>query len=680
MSDNPLLSDSTLPLFSKIRPEHIVPAIDQRLAECRRAVAEVVEQHRDGHPTWASFVEPIDLAEDALERSWSPVGHLNAVVNSPELREAYDACLPKLSDYTTEMGQNADLYRLTLALRDSDEYAKLDTAQQRSIENNLREFRLSGIGLDQEKQQRFKAIEQRLSELTSRFEQNLLDATNAWTQLVTDESELSGLPESAMAMMKQAAMAEGQEGWLVTLQPPCYIAIMTYADNRALREKIYRAFNTRASELETDAEGRDNGPLMDEILALRQEKAEPLGFANYAEYSLDSKMAETPEEVVDFLEQLVDKSKPRAEEEFEALKRFAAEQGGDELQAWDVPYYSEKRQQAEYQLDQEALKPWFPAPQVIRGLFEVVERLYGLKIEQKEGVETWHEDVTFYVIQDRDGQPRGQFYLDLYARKNKRGGAWMDVCTSRYRKPGGLQQPTAYLTCNATPPLEGKPALLTHDEVITLFHEFGHGLHHMLTRVDVPAVSGISGVEWDAVELPSQFMENWCWEREALDLFARHYESDEPLPEEQYQRMVAARNFQSAMMMVRQLEFSLFDFLLHRDYQSGETRIQAVLDQVRERVAVIQPPSDNRFQNGFSHIFAGGYAAGYYSYKWAEVLSADAFSRFEEEGIFNQQTGREFLQRILEQGGARPARELFVDFRGREPSIDPLLRHTGLAA
>ncbi|EDY87291.1 oligopeptidase A [gamma proteobacterium HTCC5015] len=680
MSENPLLTNSTLPLFSQIRAEHVVPAIKQRLDECRQTVDAVIRAHADKAPTWDSFVEPLDLAEDALERSWSPVGHLNSVMNSEALREAYDQCLPLLSEYATEMGQHEGLFKLTQALVDSKEFEGYSQAQKRSLENSLRGFRLSGIALDKDKQQRFKAIEQSLSELSSKFEQNLLDATNDWSMLIEDPDQLSGLPESALGLMAQSAKAEDKSGWLLTLQPPCYIAVMTYADNRELRETLYRAFNTRASSLEKNGGERDNAPIIDQILALRHEKAQLLGFANYAEYSLDTKMAESPDEVSEFLEQLVTKSRPQAQNEFEALQSFASEQGQSSLKAWDVPYWSEKRQQAEYQLDQEALKPWFPAMNVIQGLFDVVERLYGLHIREQQGVSVWHDDVTFYDIVDGEGQKRGQFYLDLYARKDKRGGAWMDVCSSRYKKPNGLQYPVAYLTCNATPAIEGKPALLTHDEVITLFHEFGHGLHHMLTQVDVPGVSGISGVEWDAVELPSQFMENWCWEREALDLFARHYETNEPLPEAQYQRMIAAKNFQSAMMMVRQLEFSLFDFYLHRDYQVGETDVQSVLDEVRQRVAVVQPPSDNRFQNGFSHIFAGGYAAGYYSYKWAEVLSADAYSRFEEEGIFNRDTGRDFLHHVLEQGGAVSAKDLFVAFRGREPSIDPLLRHSGLAA
>ncbi|PIE36930.1 MAG: oligopeptidase A [Gammaproteobacteria bacterium] len=684
MNSNPLTHLSRLPRFAEIQPEHIEPAISDWLAQCRAKVDAVVAAHADKAPSWESFIQPLELIEDQLERAWSPVSHLNAVMNSEALRSAYDACLPKLSEYATDMGQNKDLFRLTQALVGSADFADLTQAQQKTLENSLRSFKLGGIDLPAAQQKRYGEIQQRLSELGSRFEQNLLDTSNAWKKPISEAAELAGLPESALAMAKQAAEADEDctAPYLLNLQIPCYLAVMTYADNRELRETLYRAYNTRASEL-ADNPDWDNSAIIEETLALRHELAQLLGFASYADKSLATKMANSPGEVIDFLSELAAKSKPTAEKEFAELQAFAREQGAETLNAWDVPYYSEKLQQARYQISQETLKPWFPAPRVIQGLFDIVHRLYGIRIDKVEGVDVWHKDVQFFAIHDADGLKRGEFYLDLYARQHKRGGAWMDVCASRFNKAGELQTPVAYLTCNATPPLGDKPALLTHDEVITLFHEFGHGLHHMLTQVDYPAVSGISGVEWDAVELPSQFMENWCWEREALDLFARHYETDEPLPEALFQNMLAAKNFQSAMQMVRQLEFSLFDFRLHLEFDpdwdaSQGNRTQTVLDEVRQQVAVVTPPAFNRFQNGFSHIFAGGYAAGYYSYKWAEVLSADAFAKFEENGIFDSATGQDFLHHILEQGGSQDAMTLFINFRGRKPSIEPLLRHCGL--
>lgn len=686
MSSNPLQNLARLPRFSDIQPEHVEPAITDWLEQCRATVKQVVADHANKTPTWESFIQPLELIEDQLERAWSPVSHLNSVMNSEALRNAYDACLPHLSEYGTEMGQNKDLFNLTKALMDSDEFADLSQAQKKTLENSMRGFQLSGIDLPEDKQKRYGEIQQRLSELGSKFEQNLLDTTNAWKKPIANAADLSGLPESAVAMAQQAADTDEavSEPYLLNLQIPCYLAVMTYADNRELREQMYRAYNTRASEA-GKAEW-DNTPIIEETLALRHELAQLLGFDSYADKSLATKMANSPQEVVEFLNELAEKSKPAAQKEFEELKAFAKEAGAEELKAWDVPYYGEKLQQARYQISQETLKPWFPAPKVIQGLFDIVSRLYGVSIKKVEGVDVWHDDIEFFEIHDADGLKRGEFYLDLYARQHKRGGAWMDVCASRFDKAGELQTPVAYLTCNSTPPIGDKPALLTHDEVITLFHEFGHGLHHMLTQVNFPSVSGISGVEWDAVELPSQFMENWCWEREALDLFARHYETDEPLPEDLFQKMLAAKNFQSAMQMVRQLEFSLFDFRLHHEFDSNwdevsqGNRTQTVLDEVRQQVAVVTPPNFNRFQNGFSHIFAGGYAAGYYSYKWAEVLSADAFSKFEENGIFDRPTGEAFLQAVLERGGSQDAMELFVEFRGRKPSIDPLLRHCGLAA
>ncbi len=676
---NPLLEMEGLPPFRHILPEHVEPAIDTVLAGNRARLQELLTQQ--GPATWDSLVQPLEEMEDRLGRIWSPVNHMNSVVNSEPLREAYNACLPKLSDYATEMGQNRRLWEAFRAIAEGPEYPALEPARRKVIDNALRDFRLAGVDLPPDRQQRYREIQQRLARLTSKFEENLLDATQAWSRQITDERQLAGLPESARAQARQTAQQRGLEGWLFTLEFPSYYAVMTYADDAGLRREIYEAYVTRASDQGPHAGKWDNGPVMEEILALRHELARLLGYANYAERSLATKMAPTPERVMGFLHDLAERSLGQAREELAELQRFARERYGvAELAAWDISYYSEKLRQERYAISEEDLRPYFPEDRVLPGLFEVVRRLYGLQIRLLEGIESWHDDVRFYEIRDREGRLRGQFYLDLYARPNKRGGAWMDVCISRMRRADGtLQIPVAYLTCNLTPPVGDAPALFTHDEVITLFHEFGHGLHHMLTTVDQASISGISGVAWDAVELPSQFMENWCWQREALDLIAGHYQTGVRLPDQLFDRMSAARNFQSGMQMVRQLELSLFDFRLHLEYDPGAgPRIQQILDQVRAEVAVIRPPVYNRFQHGFAHIFAGGYAAGYYSYKWAEVLSSDAFARFEEEGIFNRETGLQFLEAVLEQGGARDPMELFREFRGRDPEIDALLRHSGI--
>ncbi len=675
--NNPLLEMEGLPAFSKIKPELIEPAIDQLLAENREAVKRLLESGQVHD--WKNLVEPLELLDDRLSRAWSPVSHMNSVVNNDALRKAYNACLPKLSDYATEMGQNSalcDAYKAVAANREG-----LDAAQNKLLDNALLDFHLSGVDLPAEKKQRFKEISQALSQLTTKFEENLLDATNAWSKLITDESELAGLPDSALALAAQTArQRDHQEGWLLTLDFPSYLPVMTYADNRELRREVYQAYATRASDQGPLAGEWDNTEVMEQIIALRHEQAQLLGFANYAERSLARKMARTTDEVMHFLNDLATRSRPQAQRELDALLAYAEQKHGmTELQAWDVGYYAEKLRHERYDISQEMLKPYFPETRVIPGMFAVVERLYGINITEIDGVDSWHPDVRFYEIRDHDNRLRGQFYLDLYARPKKRGGAWMDDCASRFVTDAVDQIPVAYLTCNFSPPVDGDPSLLTHDEVETLFHEFGHGLHHLLTRIDYPAVAGISGVAWDAVELPSQFMENWCWEKEALDLISGHVKTGEPIPDDLYRRMKEAKNFQSAMMMVRQLEFSLFDFRIHLEYDPAKGgRIYEILDQVRELVAVIRPPAWNRFPHGFSHIFAGGYAAGYYSYKWAEVLSADAFSLFEERGIFDTEAGRAFLHEILEQGGSKDAMELFVAFRGREPEIEPLLRHSGI--
>ncbi len=673
--NNPLLKSNELPPFSHILPEHVRPAIESIVADNEQAIAALLASGRG--KDWTSLQEPLDALDDRLSQAWSPVGHMNAVVNSEDLRAVYNDCLPLLSEYSTRIGQNRQLFDAYQALADSAEFGQLNSAQQKVINDTLRDFRLAGVALDDAKKARYGEIKKQLSELSSKYSDNVLDATMAWTKLITDESELSGLPESALAGAKQLATAREQDGWLLNLDFPSYFPVMTYCDNRDLRKEVYTAYVTRASDQGPNAREFDNSNNITQILRYRQELAELLGFANYAEYSLARKMAESPEKVVAFLQDLVQRSKPQAEKELNELKAFARDEFGvTELEAWDIGYYGEKLRQQRYTISQEELRPWFPAEKAIAGMFTVVNRLFGVEFEAVSDVDTWHKDVRFFNI-TRNGEVIGRFYLDLFAREHKRGGAWMDVCRSRWQRDGKLQLPVAYLTCNFTPPVGDKPALLTHNEVVTLFHEFGHGLHHMLTKVDYAAVSGISGVAWDAVELPSQFMENWCWEKEGLAIISGHYETGEPLPEAMLNKLLAAKNFQSAMAMVRQLEFSLFDFKLHKEYRE-DIDVRALLDDVRQQVSVVIPPAFNRFQNSFNHIFSGGYAAGYYSYIWAEVLSADAFSRFEEEGIFNQATGESFLHEILEKGGSAEPMELFVNFRGREPQIDALLRHSGI--
>jgi len=675
---NPLLELEGLPPFSKILPDHVVPAIDQILSESREQVAALADAADP--PTWANFIEPLEEIDDRLSRAWSPVSHMNSVVNSDALREAYNSCLPKLSDYATEMGHNEVLYRKYRTVAESGE--RFDPAQRKLLENALRDFHLAGVDLPPERKERFKAISQELSRLASTFEENLLDATNAWSRQITNEADLAGLPESAVGLAKQTAEQRGVEGWVLTLDLPSYFPVITYSENRALRRELYEAYATRASDQGPHAGRWDNGETMEQILALRHELAELLGFQDYAARSLATKMARSADEVVAFLSDLAARSLPQARRDLEEVREFArSEHGFDNLQAWDIPHYSEKLRQHRYRISQEELRPYFPETRVLPGLFAVAERLFGIRIREVKGVDVWHPDVRFFEIADASGDPVGGFYLDLYARPKKRGGAWMDGCADRLSTSRRQQLPAAYLVCNFSPPVGERPALFTHDEVQTLFHEFGHGLHHLLTRVDYPPVAGINGVPWDAVELPSQFLENWCWEREALGLIAGHWETAEALPDELFRRMTAARNFQSAMQMVRQLEFALFDFRLHREYDpSRGGRIYEVLTEVRDQVAVVKPPAFNRFAHGFSHIFAGGYAAGYYSYKWAEVLSADAFSLFEERGIFDGATGRAFREHILAQGGSAEAMDLFVAFRGREPKIDALLRHNGIAA
>ncbi|GGP96631.1 oligopeptidase A [Shewanella ulleungensis] len=677
---NPLLNSAALPEFSKIKPEHIQPAVEQAIAKCRETIDVLLATN--SQYTWDNLIAPLEEVDDELSKAWSPVSHMNSVVSSDALRDAHDACLPLLSDYGTYVGQHQGLYEAYKSIHQSADFAELTQAQKKVIEQSLLDFELSGIGLDDGQKARYGEIVKRLSELTSNFSNQLLDATEAWTKLITDEADLAGLPESAVAAAKAMAEAKELKGWLFTLDFPSYLPVMTYSENRELREECYRAFVTRASDQGPNAGEFDNTDNMNEIVALRHELANLLGFASYADKSLATKMAESPEQVLGFLNELGQRSKGQAATELAELRAFAKEHYDvSEMASWDLSFYAEKLQQHKYEVSQEILRPYFPENKVLSGLFFTVNKLFGLTINEQKGVDTWHKDVRFFDIFDADNVHRGSFYLDLYARSGKRGGAWMDDCRGRRITSTGLQKPVAYLTCNFNGPVDGKPALFTHDEVTTLFHEFGHGIHHMLTKVDVGGVSGINGVPWDAVELPSQFMENWCWQEEALAEISGHYETGEPLPKALLDKMLAAKNFQSGMMMVRQLEFSLFDFRMHHEFDPAKgVDIQGILDEVRSQIAVLTPPSFNRFQHGFAHIFAGGYAAGYYSYKWAEVLSADAFSRFEDEGIFNPETGKSFLNNILEMGGSEEPMELFKRFMGREPNTDALLRHSGIAA
>jgi oligopeptidase A len=649
---NLLSSFTGLPPFSAIEPAMVLPAVEQALAACRQNIETAVATTP---VSWQSLITNTEETSDHLSRLWSPVSHLNSVLSSAELREAYESCLPLLSDFSTWVGQHEGLYQAYLALSQGAEYQQLTSAQQKVIQNALRDFKLSGIGLSDDKKQRYGEIQSRLSDLSSTFSNNCLDATQAWFKHITDEAQLAGLPEDAKLAAAEAAQSRELSGFVFTLEFPSYIAVMTYADDAALRQEMYQAYCTRASDQGPTAGQFDNSAIIEETLALKHELAQLLDFNNAAEESLATKMAESPAQVLAFLTDLAKRARPQAQQDLAQLTDFARSNFGvDQLNAWDTAYFSEKLKMATYAISDEVLRPYFPEHRVVSGLFSVLQQVFGITVTERAGVDVWHPDVKFYDITDQAGELRGSFYLDLYARAKKRGGAWMDDCQGRRIKAdGSLQRPVAYLTCNFNKPVGGKPALFTHDEVVTLFHEFGHGLHHMLTKVDASAVAGISGVPWDAVELPSQFMENWCWAPEALQLISGHYETGEPLPQDLLDKMLAAKNFQSALFLVRQLEFALFDFRVHADY--------------------------NRFQHSFSHIFAGGYGAGYYSYLWAEVLSADAFGRFEEEGVFNRKTGADFLQCILERGGSAEPMELFKAFRGREPSNAALLRHMGIA-
>ena len=679
MNQNPLLEESALPRFSAIRPDHVQPAIDAVLAEYRKQVDALVA---DPAPrTFANTMLPQEALENRVEHIWTPVSHLHAVADTPALRAVYAKAEEAISDFGAELGQNRGLFAAVKAVADDAQFHRLPRAARTLVEHGLRDFRLAGVALEEPARTRFRDISNALTRLGTEFEEAVLDATQAWTESA-DEAALAGLPETDRELMREAAREAGKDGYLVTLKPPSVQAVLTWADNRGLRERVYAAYHTRASDQGPDAGRFDNSTRIEEMLALRHEAARLLGFANAVEESLATKMAATPARVLEFLHDLVRRAKPVAERELFELREFAkSELGIADLQPWDVGYASEKLRLRKFSLSEEDLKPYFPLPSVLDGLFAIVARAFGASLRERAGVDVWHPDVRFYDVLDASGKTIAGCYVDLYARTGKRGGAWMDVCRSRFRADGATQLPIAYLTCNFAPPTSTRPSLLTHDDATTLFHEFGHGLHHLLTEVDYPSVAGIDGVEWDAVELPSQFMENFCWQREALNLFARHWQTGAALPEELFQRMLAARHFHAGLFLVRQLEYALFDFRLHLEFDPARgARTLDVLADVRREVAVIQPPPWQRMPYSFTHIFGGGYAAGYYSYLWAELLSADAFARFEESGIFNAAAGAAFRDNILAVGGSRPALESFVEFRGREPNADALLRSYGLMA
>ncbi len=675
---NPLLAITELPKFSSILPEHVSEAIDFVLAKNR---SQIVQLQNLKEITWESLCLVSEAMANELERVWSPVSHLNSVMSTVEFRKTHDENLLKISEYSTELGQNAALYRAWKSLKESSSFCNFDRYQQRIVRLKLREFRLSGVALNDPNKKRFAQISIALAQLSSTFEAQVLDATDAWTKSVSLD-QLRGLPDDAIALCRELAIETEQDAWVISLQFPIYYAVITYAEDRSLREEIYHAYVTRASNQGPNAGKWDNSSLIEEIVALRHEMANLLGFSNYSELSLETKMANSSSEVFDFLHSLLDEAKPRALQEIKELEAYALRKINiSTLSAWDINFLSEKLKHEHSVVSDQDLKPYFQLSSVLTGLFSTVRTLYGITISPRESVDRWHPDVRFYDVADQHGTLIAGFYLDLHARSNKRGGAWMDVCTARYVDGQSVQLPVAYLTCNFMPEIEGEAVLLTHSELVTLFHEFGHGLHHMMSRIDYPSISGISGVEWDAVELPSQILENWCWQEESLMLFAKHVQTQERMPHHLLEKMRKAKHFQSGLFLVRQLEFALFDMHLHADYDPTQaTRVQETMNAVRQRVSVIQPPAYNRFPCSFSHIFGGGYGAGYYSYLWAELLSADAFSRFQEEGIFNLAVGEAFKTEILEVGGSRSAMESFVAFRKREPVIGPLLASYGLQA
>lgn len=680
LETNPLLHFSGLPKFDEIKAEHVSPAIEHLLHQARATIEALVNSKDE--VSWDNFAAKLEDMEEKLSRAWSQVGHMNGVVNSPELREAYNDNLSKLTDFYADLSQDERLYAKYRALRASKQFDTLSISQKKIIENELRDFRLGGAELPAEQKARYKIIQEELSKLSSKFEENVLDNTNDYALYVEDAATLAGIPEDVLQAANEAAKADNKASWKFTLHFPSYLPVLQYGDNRELRETLYRAYATRASEFgKPDESGKpkwDNTPLISQILKLKLEAANLLGFSNYAELSVATKMAESAQQVNDFLYNLAEKAKPYALKDKQELEEYAAKLGITDMQAWDVAYASEKLREEKYAFSDLEVKQYFPESKVLAGLFKVVETIFGVHVN-KSKAPVWHESASFYDIKDHAGKLIGQFYLDLYARNNKRGGAWMDEAITRRKVGGKLTTPVAFLTCNFSAPVGDKPALFTHDEVLTMFHEFGHGLHHMLTQVDDYGVSGIKGVEWDAVELPSQFMENFCWEWEVLRNMTAHVDTGEQLPRALFDKMVAAKNFQAGMQTMRQIEFSLFDIRLHSEFDpNGTATALDLIEAVRDEVAVVRPPKWNRFPNNFTHIFSGGYSAGYYSYKWAEVLSADAYSMFEENGVLSAETGQRYWQEILAQGGSRPALESFTAFRGRAPNIDALLRHNGM--
>jgi oligopeptidase A len=669
--DNPLLGHESLPQFLAIRPEHVEPAVRELLSANRARLGELASLTQ---PTFATVVEPLEELHHRISRTWSPVSHLNAVLNSEGLRAGYNACLPLLSAYQTDLAQSSALYQAYRTIA-AQQGATLAPAQRRVIEHAVRDFRLAGVGLSAERKERFKTAMLELAQLQAKFEENVLDSTNNWSWPVSDLAELAGLNEMLIEQARRRAQAKNQPGWILSLDQPTYVAVVTDAESEPLRRAFYEAWSTRASDQGPNAGRWDNSSVMEEILKRRHAAAQLLDFPNFAQYALATRMAHTVEEVLAFLHELAASARAAARAEFAELEAFAARK----LNAWDVGFYAERLQRERFNVSQEELRPYFPLPHVLEGLFEVAERLFDVRIRERSGVPLWHADVRFFDIAGAGGAPVGSFYLDAYARPNKRSGAWMDECVGRKRLPSGEALPVAYLVCNFLPPSERRPALLTHDDVVTLFHEFGHGLHHLLTRVDYPSIAGINGVAWDAVELPSQFLENYAWHPDVLQRISGHCESGAPLPQDQQARLIATRSFHAGLSMVRQLEFALFDFRIHTEYCAARGgRIQEILAEVRGEVAVIPVPAWNRFPNSFGHIFAGGYAAGYYSYKWAEVLAADAFAAFEETGVFDRSTAQRFLDSILSRGGSRDALEAFIEFRGRRPDVRALLKQHGI--
>ncbi len=671
--ENPLLGQETLPPFARIRPEHVEPGVRELLAHGRTRIGEIEALEK---PTFATVVEPLEELQHRVSRTWSPVSHLNAVLNSDALRVGYNACLPLLSAYQTDLSQSEQLYRAYHTIAEQ-ERASLGPVERQVIEHTLRDFRLAGVGLDAARKEQFKAVMLELTQLQAKFEENVLDATNGWTFHVSDAAELRGLNEMLIDQARKRAHDGRLEGWVLTLDQPTYVAVVTDAESGSLRRAFYEAWTTRASDQGPNAGRWDNSAVMEQILRKRHEAARLLDFRSYAEYALSTRMAHSVEEVIQFLHELAQSARNSAQQEFSELEAFA----GTRLAAWDVGFHAERLQRSRYSVSQEELRPYFPLPRVLSGLFEVAQRLFGVRIRELQGVPVWHPDVRFFEIESGEGHAIGNFYLDAYARPNKRSGAWMDECVGRKRLASGLAQPVAYLVCNFLAPNENRPALLTHDDVLTLFHEFGHGLHHLLTRVDYPSIAGINGVAWDAVELPSQFLENYAWHPDVLRRISSHVQTGAPLPAETQAKLIATRSFHAGLQMMRQLEFALFDFRLHAEYDPARGgRVLEVLAAVRAEVAVVPVPDWNRFPNSFGHIFAGGYAAGYYSYKWAEVLAADAFAAFEESGVFDRRTAQRFLDSILSRGGSRDALEAFIEFRGRRPDVRALLRQHGILA